>query len=68
MTSTHQYSYATPTQEGIIPHKAFKSFRLPVKLDFSQKYIINDGQSLYAPLRRNGRLVFALPGGGEYVE
>lgn len=63
-------SLETDTIEGTIPHKVFYGMRCPVKLDFKSKpkngALLRDG--LKFPLRYNGRLVYALPGGKELVE
>lgn len=63
-------SLETDTVEGTIPHKVFCGMRCPVKLDFNAKP--KDGallrHGLKFPLRYNGRLVYALPGGMELVE
>lgn len=60
--STHKL-----TSEGEIQHKIFCGLRMPVKLDLSVKIEI-DERVLNPPLRYNGRLVYALPGGREFVE
>lgn len=63
----------TITKEGIVPHLLVKhgslSFLAPVKLDFSQQpaWIVKQQGTFHAPLRRDGRLAFALPGGGEVL-
>ena len=57
--------FGTNTREGFIDHLNTKDgIRLPVKLDFSSEKI----EELYFPLKRDGRLVFALPCGGEILE
>lgn len=55
----------TVTTEGYTPPLEYKGVFLPVKLD------IKIGQSrsgLYPPLRRDGELVYALPGGRDVME
>lgn len=57
--------FGTNTRQGFIDHrKTEDGLRLPVKLDFDSEKI----EDTYFPLRRGGRLVFALPGGGEFLE
>lgn len=61
----HTSKNGTDTREGFIYHlKTDEDFRLPVKLDFSSE---KNGDT-YFPLRRDGRLVFATPGGNEILE
>ena len=63
--SENTSKFGTETREGFINHyKDNSGWRLPVKLDFNSERIDNT----YFPLRREGRLVFALPGGGEMME
>ena len=62
-----QLTYFSVTSEGAIPHRKYKSYRLCVKLDTDNRILTTNGYA-YPPLRRDGKLVFALPGGGEYVE
>lgn len=63
----------THTTEGVIPHlivdAAGKRILAPVKLDFDRepRWMPKYQTTLRAPLRRDGKLVFALPGGGEVV-
>jgi hypothetical protein len=56
----------TETADGWINHALVnngdRSFLAPVKLDFSKR-----GDFGYTPLRRDGGLVFSLPGGGEII-
>ena len=56
----------TDTSEGRVSHLLCsvggQTFRAPVKLDF---LFGADARGRYAPLYRDGRLVFALPGGRE---
>lgn len=56
----------TDTCEGRVSHLLCsvggQTFRAPVKLDFLSGA---DARGLYAPLYRDGALVFALPGGRE---
>lgn len=49
------------TLEGFIPHWWENGVRMPVKLDFSC------GVRGAVPKRKNGCLVYALPGGLEFV-
>jgi hypothetical protein len=61
----HTSKLGTNTREGFIYHrKTTSGARLPVKIDFNSERI----DDTYFPLRRNGRLVFALPDGGEILE
>ncbi len=61
----HTSKLGTNTREGFIYHrKAEGGARLPVKIDFASEKI----EDTYFPLRRNGRLVWALPDGGEILE
>ena len=57
----------TETTEGFIPHArivyADGVLNAPVKLDVPKR----GTHALCAPLRRDGMLVYALPGGGEVV-
>ena len=63
--STHTSKVGTETRQGFIYHQKTESgVRPPVKLDFNSEKIDN----IYFPLRKRGRLVFALPGGGEILE
>lgn len=63
--SVHTSKFGTNTRQGFIHHRKTESgIRLPVKLDFDSERI----EDIYFPLRRGGRLVFALPGGGEILE
>lgn len=63
--SEHTSKLGTDTREGFIEHqKTEGGLRLPVKIDFNSERIAN----IYFPLRREGKLVFALPGGGEILE
>lgn len=55
--------FGTFTTEGSIPHLKRGNLRFPVMLDFTKPK--EDGY--YPPLRENGRLVYALPGGGKTV-
>lgn len=56
----------TETTEGIISHKLYRGIRMPVKLDLSVKN--SRAQGTYPPIRRDGKLVYAMPGGLEFVE
>ena len=57
--NAHTSKFGTETREGFIYHRKTDSgIRLPVKLDFDSEKIEN----VYSPLRKEGRLVFALPG------
>lgn len=59
------YQDGTHTSEGIISHRPHPlGFFMPVKLDFKAG---KDVYGKFNPLRYGGRLVFALPGGGDYV-
>jgi hypothetical protein len=61
----HTSKFGTNTRQGFIYHlKTEEGIRLPVKLDFNSEKIENT----YFPLRKDGKLVFALPGGGEILE
>lgn len=61
----HTSKLGTETLEGFIGHlKTGTGVRLPVKLDFTGEKV-ND---LYSPIRKGGKLAFALPGGGEIFE
>ncbi len=59
----------TETDEGIIEHRKWRGINLPVKLDIlnvrGQARLMN---TPFPPKRRNGHLVFALPGGQEIEE
>lgn len=56
---------STRTSEGYIPHRRHPmGFFMPVKLDLDMR---NRHHGLCPPLRRDGRLVYALPGGGEFL-
>jgi hypothetical protein len=55
-----RHTTRTLTTEGLIPHLAYRGIHCPVKLDFSVPRTTDDR---YPPLRRNGMLVYALPGG-----
>lgn len=59
------YQDGTHTSEGVISHRPHElGFLMPVKLDFKAGKAINN---TFRPLRYGGRLVFALPGGGDHV-
>jgi len=58
---------STLTSEGHIPYLPFGNWLLPVKLDMPKRQPVADIKRPQPPLRRNGHLVFVLPGGGEYV-
>lgn len=60
VTSKH----GTYTPEGVIPHIRRFGLRCPVLLDFSQSK--EDGY--FPPLKDNGCLVYALPGGGHFKD
>lgn len=59
----------TKTRTGTIPHLEVAGdcgvFLAPVKLDFARGVSTMD--RTYYPLKRGGRFVYALPGGGEIV-
>jgi hypothetical protein len=59
---------ATETLSGAIPHLRHpRGFSMPVKLDFHGARI--SGNQVFPPLRTiDGELVFALPGGGNFVQ
>ncbi|MEI2780928.1 MAG: hypothetical protein V9H25_06555 [Candidatus Competibacter sp.] len=61
-----QLNYYSDTSEGPIPHKQYKGFRLCVKLDTDNKVLTNIGYK-HPPLKRDGRLVWALPGNQEII-
>jgi len=64
---------ATFTSEGAIPHMLMQydggTFLAPVKMTYQIGRAWNSDKQIHlqAPLRRDGRLVFALPGGGEVL-
>lgn len=63
--NAHTSKIGTNTRQGFIHHLVTDDgIRLPVKLDFDSERI----EDTYFPLKRGGRLVFALPGGGEFLE
>ncbi|UCV26720.1 hypothetical protein [Ferribacterium limneticum] len=56
------------TTEGLIPHKVHPWFGFPMPIKLS---VPKDGAPksvIQAPLRRGQSLIFALPGGGEFVD
>jgi len=55
----------TVTTEGYTPPLEFKGVFLPVKLDITAKH---NKAGLYPPLRRDGDLIYILPGGDEVTE
>lgn len=57
----------TVTSEGFIPYLPYEGYLLPVKLDIPGRLPVAEMKRPLPPLRRKGHLVFALPGGGEYV-
>lgn len=57
----------TETLAGFIPYLPFGNLLLPVKLDIVRGGKVRQMEGLQPPLRRGGFLVFALPGGGDYV-
>lgn len=57
----------TVTSEGFIPHLPYKDYMLLVKLDIPRRLLVSEIKRPQPPLRYKGYLVFALPGGGEYV-
>jgi len=66
----------TDTSEGPIPHLRHGDLLCPVKLErveFGSGWKLKKapqygyGNEKPMPMRRNGRLVYALPGGGEVV-
>ena len=64
---------STFTTEGEIPYLQMQHssgvFLAPVKIAFKPGQTWDSGKQyvLQEPVRRGGKLVFALPGGGEYV-
>lgn len=58
------FKQGTFTTEGIIPHIKKFGLRCPVKLDFSKPK--EDGY--LRPLRNDGCLVYALPGGDSFTD
>lgn len=63
----------THTTEGVIPHLIVetKGSRIlaPVKIDYAAdpRWMAKYQTTLRPPMRRDGKLVFALPGGGEVL-
>lgn len=57
----------TETLAGFIPYLPFGNLLLTVKLDIPRGGKVWQMEGLQPPLRRGGFLVFALPGGGDYV-
>ena len=64
-------TYTLQTVEGDIPHIQHKGFRLCVALEAHRTYagmrLKTDGKERSYPERKNGKLVYALPGGGRVV-
>lgn len=64
-----QKTTGTKTRTGTVPHIEVAGdcgmFLAPVKLDFAREVSTVDRS--YYPLKRGGRFVYALPGGGEIV-
>ena len=63
---------ATYTTEGFIPHLLVQHrggvFDAPVKLELSGTgHVLTDRHATPTPMRRDGRLVFALPGCAEVL-
>lgn len=61
--------FGTYTAEGYIAHKPHYLLHLPVKIEtdsFGSPVLGANG--FPAPLRKNDRLVYCLPGGGEMIE
>lgn len=61
------YAFITVTDEGVIDHfKHPSGILLPVKVR-----VKNDSKEELgkypSPIRRGGKLVYALPGGGDYI-
>ena len=52
----------TMTKEGFIPHKKYLGILLPVKLDI-HNYSVGQVMKYQNPVRGDGELVYALPGG-----
>ena len=75
MTAPRTNPAGTETSEGYIPHlEVFTDHGIihaPVKLRTESGAVVTNwtdgGYRFAVPLRRDGALVFALPGGGEYV-
>ena len=62
-------SIGTMTKFGFIPHKKHpKGFLMPVKLKIRHRARTAYYDEFQEPLMESGCLVYALPGGGEYVE
>lgn len=53
----------TETLHGFVPHLPLDGLLLPVKLVFPR----DDKYKPHEALMQNGRFVYALPGGGEYI-
>lgn len=64
---------STPTSEGRIDHLELATdsgiIFAPVKIDWLKSCVreVKFSRELPVPLRRKGRLVYALPGGGEFI-
>lgn len=59
---------ATLTTEGVIPHLLVPMAAHPAGRFFAPvRVAVEQGSDIHAPVRRDGRLVFALPGGGEVL-
>lgn len=54
----------TITEEGFIPHLRYEGMDCPVKL-YVDASSVRNLLELQEPMRRKGKLVYALPGGGE---
>jgi len=65
----HTIKGGTVTSEGIIPHKRHPAgFDMPVKLVI-KKFTVAAIMEDHPPLRNAmGNLVYAMPGGGEFVD
>ena len=61
------YKGGTTTSEGFIPYLPFGDWLLPVKLFIPGRLPVAELKQPLPPLRRNGFLVFVLPGGGEHI-
>ncbi len=60
----------TQTSEGMIPHREhpiYTGLMMPIKLAIPTQGPIAPWNEPFAPLRFAGKLVWALPGGGEYI-
>jgi hypothetical protein len=61
MLNRHTTKQGTQTSQGFIPHLERYGIWLPVKVTVTQCPV------QVHPVTQNGKYVYALPGGGEYV-